>query len=269
MNITLLCNRDLASNLALNRLLPRLSKEHQIRVFLSDRVGAQAQGPADLAQLKFYEQTLFNELLFPAIDAGPGSGELLSFQGLGRYTVSAPASLNRVNSEESLEVLASTDPDLIISIRYGGILREQAIAIPRLGVINLHSGLLPDYRGVMATFRALLAGESNIGCTLHYIRDAGIDTGDIITTTSLAVDPSRSYLWHVLALYGDGCDAILECTDLLARGETPSTSEQGSGGSYFSFPDEHDIANFRGSGFSLYDAAEITAVARRFLGATQ
>ena len=53
----------------------------------------------------------------------------------------------------------------------------------------------PDYKGVMATFRALMHGDSELNMTLHTIDDSGIDTGKILGYSTLEVDPSRSYLW--------------------------------------------------------------------------
>ena len=152
-------------------------------------------------------------------------------------------------------------------VRYGGILREQAIALPRLGVINLHSGLLPDYRGVMATFRAMLNGEQEIGTTLHYISDPGIDTGDIIGTTSLTVDPQHSYLWHVLQLYPTACDRLFACVRQLAAGQTVDVRPQPAGGNYFSFPNDDDLQAFHKRGLKLYDIGEITSFAQQYFGA--
>ena len=264
MNITVLANRDLASNFALNSLLPALAGEHTLRVFLSDAVGGKQERPEPLVQLKFFEQTLFNAWLFPLVDATEDTGELHTFSGLGRYTAEPIASLNRVNSEESLVTLRSSAPDLVLSIRYGGILREEAIAIPRLGVINLHSGLLPAYRGVMATFRALLAGDTEIGTTIHTITDPGIDTGDIIAETRLAVDPERSYLWHVLALYPPACEKLVACVDELAAGNNLPLSPQPGGGAYFSFPDDETLTEFAATGRKLVDMEELTQLARRY-----
>ena len=68
MRITLLTNRDLASNVALNLLLPQLSSNHELHVFCSDRVGSKPAATG-LATASFYEQTLPLELLFPLIDA--------------------------------------------------------------------------------------------------------------------------------------------------------------------------------------------------------
>jgi methionyl-tRNA formyltransferase len=268
LNITVLANRDLASNLALNHLLPALAAGHRVSVYLSDAVGGKADRPQALQDLKFFEQTLFNELLFPLVDGGDNPGELRTYAGLARHTAQPIASLNRVNSEAGLATLRGDEPDLIVSIRYGGILRDEAIAIPALGVINLHSGLLPQYRGVMASFRALLAGEDRLGTTLHYIQDPGIDTGDVIAQTALAVEPGRSYLWHVLALYPPAIEKLLACVAELARGDALPTHPQGAGGQYFSFPDAEDLAAFQAHGLALFDVDEIHAIAQRYTGPT-
>jgi methionyl-tRNA formyltransferase len=263
LNITILANRDLASSLALNHLLPGLT-DHRVSVFLSDAVGGGGARPEGLEQLRFFEQTLFNELLFPLIDAEGHRGELLTFTGLADYLERPVATLNRVNCPDSLARLEATQPDLVLSIRYGGILREKAIAIPRLGVINLHSGLLPRYRGVLATFRALLSGDRELGTTLHTISDPGIDTGAIIHTTRLPVTPGRSMLWHVLALYPNACKKLLACVSRLAQGDVLPTQPQGEGGQYFSFPNDGDLAAFHAKGYRLFDVAEITEIARRY-----
>ena len=267
MKICLLANQDLASNVALNHLLPRLAEKHQLRVYLSSKVGAQQELPAELAVLAFLEQGLFRDLLFPALDKCDSPGALLSFQQLSRHTDQAIGTLNRVNSEESLAKLAGFGPDLILSIRYGGILREQAIDLPGMGVINLHSGLLPDYRGVMATFRAMLDGARTIGTTLHYISDPGIDTGDIIGTTSFPVEPGHSYIWHVLNLYPAACDLLLRCVEQLANGQSLDRQPQPAGGNYFSFPGNEELQAFHQRGLQLYDVGEITTFAQQYLEA--
>ena len=265
MKICLLVNEDLAGNLALNHLLPPLAGKHRLRVYLSSKVGTQQALPPELAMLRFLEQDLFRELLFPALDTGDPAGTLLSFQRLSRYTDQPIRTLNRINSQESLAELASAEADLILSIRYGGILREQAIALPAMGVINLHSGLLPDYRGVMATFRAMLNGEKHIGTTLHYISDPGIDTGDIINTTSLAVEPDRSYLWHVLNLYPAACDLLLQSVEQLAAGHSLDRRPQPLGGNYFSFPVEEELQAFNQMGLKLFDVEEVSAFAKHYI----
>lgn len=265
VRITLLANRDLASNLALNQLLPRLSQRHRLQVFLSSQVGSAANLPEPLRMLKFFEQTLFNEILFPALGNAHVAGVPCSFDQLGQFTALPITVLNQINSEAGLAALSASAPDLIICLRYGGILKDQAIAIPGHGVINLHSGLLPAYRGVMATFRALLHGETTIGTTLHYISDGSIDTGDIIGTTRMRVTEGRSYLWHVLQLYPAACELLATTVDQISAGQIPVRQTQPAGGHYYSFPGQADLDAFLQTGHSLYAVSEITEIARSYL----
>ena len=220
MRITLLTNRDLASNFALNLLLPQLSTHHDLHVFCSDRVGGQAAAPG-LATASFYDQTLPLEILFPLIDAQPKRGELLTFQGLGQFLVAPMASLNQPNTTGGLRTLAATEPDLMISIRYGCILKADALSLPAKGVLNLHSGGLPEYRGVMATFRAMLANDNTLCSTLHWIEDATIDTGRIISIQCHARDRHQCYLGNTIGLYPAGCAAILKVVDMTEAGQEP------------------------------------------------
>jgi len=265
VNITVLANRDLASNVALNRLLPALVNEHRMQVFLSSRVGGNEAVPEELAQLEVFEQSLFNDLLFPALESFTGNAALQSFERLGKTTGAGISDLNKINSEQGLAILRASNPDLVLSIRYGGILREEAIAISRQGVLNLHSGLLPDYRGVMATFYAMLNGEAEVGMTLHYIRDAGIDTGDIVGTTRQFLDLKRSYLGNVLQLYPAGADLMLAAVGTLSAGKALPTQVQQAGGNYYSFPTQRQLEQFSEGGLRLHDAREVLAFAKQYL----
>lgn len=263
MDITLLCNRDLASNHALHLLLPRLASSHRLRVFYSSRVGRKPVSD-ELAQLAFVEQALFHDIIFKAV-AGSERGELAPTAELCASFGVPVIELNDANSEDGLAQLRDTAPDLFVSIRYGCILREQAIAVPRLGVLNLHSGLLPNYRGVMATFRAMLNRDEHIAATLHTIDDARIDEGRIIDVARIPVDYDRSYLWNVLQLYPSGTELVLRAVDDLARGRPLQSSPQPAGGAYYSHPGHRELAAFRARGLRLWDGHEVAEIAQRYL----
>jgi len=156
-------------------------------------------------------------------------------------------------------------PDLIISIRYGVILNDAVIEKSRLGVLNLHSGKLPDYRGVMATFWAMLNSEAYAGTTLHYIQNSRIDEGDIIASTELPIEANRSYLWHVLGLYPDGCETILKAVKRLEQSQVIKTSPQPKTGNYYTYPKTEDLELFENKGFKLYDSAEILPFLQRYV----
>ncbi len=83
------------------------------------------------------------------------------------------------NSKEMEALLKSLDVDLLV-IGHTGILKENILAIPRIGTLNCHPGILPNYKGLDSIFWASLNQDfSNIGTSVHFV-DKGIDTGDII-----------------------------------------------------------------------------------------
>ena len=181
----------------------------------------------------------------------------MSFDQIGMRIGAQITQLNHINTPEGYSLFAASAPDLVVSIRYGVILKEPIIKVPKHGVINLHSGVLPDYRGVMATFWAMLNGEQTIGTTLHFISDDTIDTGKAIAMSSLAVDRSKSYWWHVLALYEEGCGLVADTIDAIASGQTVPSLTRADGGSYYSFPGEKELDEFHKQGFRLFDEREI------------
>ena len=83
------------------------------------------------------------------------------------------------NSDESLKWIQARSPDLIV-FTGGGILKKELLAASKLGVLNCHLGVLPQYRGMYPYIWAILDDQwGQIGCTTH-LMDIGIDTGPII-----------------------------------------------------------------------------------------
>jgi methionyl-tRNA formyltransferase len=264
VRITLLANRDLYSNYALNLLLPRLSNDHSLTLLLSDTVGTSSAQQPDLKWLHFLEQALCNDVLFPTLDRVGAVGELLTFSALETFLELPCASLNDPNSEDGLAVLAGRNPDILICVRYGRILQPTAISIPPRGVLNLHSGRLPQYRGVMATFRAMLAGDSQLGSTLHWIEDASIDTGRVVNAHSESLDPHRCYFSNVLSLYETGCAAIIDALRALAANQALESHPASGAGDYFSFPSASDCQAFRAAGCLWADPAYLATLLQRY-----
>lgn len=264
MRITLLTNRDIASNIALNRLASGLA-DHQLRVLLSEQVGGNAPRP-HLADLAFAEQQLFNQILFPALEQQtPPASSMLTFNQFSLRGIPVKALAN-INSEEGLKQLAAGKPHLILSVRFGQILQQRAIDIPEFGVINLHSGLLPEYRGVMATFWAMLNRETDIGTTLHQIEDAGVDTGGVIKISSQPVNYNQSYFVNMLNLYEQGIDDMIEAVNLIGAGAHLRTREQhASAAKYYKYPTADDVQQFEQQGSRLVNYDDVINVSKRFL----
>jgi methionyl-tRNA formyltransferase len=270
----LLCclNRDLPSNLALNLLLPAL-RHHDVHVCLTEQVGDAAalrDEPRERRELRNAEQWLPNEVLFPLIERSnlpDRDSRYLTFVEIERHRGISIEQMPDPNSAQGLATIRAFAPDLIVAIRYGAIFKAAAIAAPKLGVLNLHSGLLPAYRGVLATFRALLNGDKEIGCTLHWISDPTIDTGGIIGIRTIPVDRNGSLLAHVLALYPPGVTLLSGVIEELAIGRRPRATEQPRhAGAYHRYPTATEWAEFLRLGWRVVDASDLFAAFRRYIG---
>ena len=249
MRIAVLYNRDVYALKALNRLLPGLT-DHSLALFHSSRVGRDAASPPKaLTELATFEYGLLDKF-----SARPALQRRVGFEEISAHFGLRDEPLNDINQPSGLHALASFRPDLMVSIRFGKILRNQAIGCAAKGVINLHSGLLPHYRGVMPTFWAMLAGETHIGMTLHWVPDATIDTGAIIATTSQPCNLQASYVGNVWGLYDAGVDNMLQAINAIDNDELPQERAPGNAnaGSYFSFPDASALAAFHTRGLKLH-----------------
>lgn len=90
------------------------------------------------------------------------------------------------NADVAVNLLEELAPDLIVLGRTR-ILKPAVLAIPPLGVLNPHPGMLPEYRGVDVISWALLNGDP-LGVTIHFA-DPGIDTGHIVAQRTFDVQP--------------------------------------------------------------------------------
>jgi methionyl-tRNA formyltransferase len=105
--------------------------------------------------------------------------------------------------------LASLKPDAIIVVGYGRLIPDWMIALPPLGNINLHTSLLPKYRGAGPIQWAIASGETVTGVTTMRI-DAGLDTGDILLQREVAIAPDDTAVTLAPRLAAVGADLMVE-----------------------------------------------------------
>ena len=91
----------------------------------------------------------------------------------------------------ALETIVQLAPDLIVVAAYGRILPQEILSYPRLGCINVHSSLLPKYRGAAPIHWAILNGEQETGVTIMHMALA-LDAGDIIAQRATPIDPDET-----------------------------------------------------------------------------
>lgn len=95
-------------------------------------------------------------------------------------------------TDEITDELKKLKPDLIIVAAYGKILPKSVLNVPGFACINVHTSLLPKFRGPSPVQNALLCGEENTGVTIMLMNE-GMDTGDILAQQSMAIEPHDTY----------------------------------------------------------------------------
>ena len=91
----------------------------------------------------------------------------------------------------ALALIQELAPELIVVAAYGRILPDDILAAPPKGCINVHSSLLPNYRGAAPINWAVLNGDKETGVTImHMAHD--LDAGDIISQAATPIDPDET-----------------------------------------------------------------------------
>lgn len=268
MKILICTKRDLIGNMMLNRLLPTLSAEHVIEVLLANRIRPENTRIPQLSTLKFFEQDLPNRLLFPLLERVSGGGAWLSFEALAQHhRVRIETAGHIAKAVELTGRVQASKPDLIVSFQFGFIFKPEALAVPRFGALNLHSGVLPERAGVNPTFWCMKDGDSHAACTLHWI-DHGIDSGSLLEVRPMALDYSRSLFANWIANYQNGAQMILDAIASLSRGNAlPAMPQDAARRHYVATPTESDFADFSARGGRLVDTEDYLDLLSHYLPA--
>jgi methionyl-tRNA formyltransferase len=164
----------------------------------------------------------------------------------------------KIRTAEFLAALTSFAPDLLVIAGYGRILPNEVLAAPRIMPINVHTSLLPKFRGASPVEGAILAGETETGVTIMRVTER-MDAGPILLQRKipLAPDETQGSLKAKLAELGGA--ALLEALTLLTRGELAETEQDENLATYTSpVTKEHAIIDWRA------DAASIERMVRAY-----
>ncbi len=137
---------------------------------------------------------------------------------------------DNVNSGAFRNTIKSLSPDLNLSCSYDQIIRKPILHSAPLGFANVHAGDLPFYRGRNVINWAIINGETHIGITVHYM-DESIDTGDIISQTTIPIEWSHTYndvLQNVTSAIPETLSEAVTKIGLAAPNSTPQNSSQGT-----------------------------------------
>jgi methionyl-tRNA formyltransferase len=120
-----------------------------------------------------------------------------------------------IKSPEACKNISSLEPDIFIVIAFGKIIPKALLELPPKGAINLHASLLPKYRGPAPIQWAIINGETETGVTTMRL-DEGMDTGDILLSSPIAIRPEDTSATLHDRLAVEGARLIIETLDRLA-----------------------------------------------------
>ena len=131
--------------------------------------------------------------VFTQPDKPKNRGHKLAFSPVKEYALSQNLPVYqplKLRDGTALALVQELHPELIVVAAYGRILPEDILNMPPYGSINVHSSILPKYRGSAPINWAVLNGEKVTGVTIMYMA-AELDAGDIIRVAETPIDPDE------------------------------------------------------------------------------
>ena len=122
------------------------------------------------------------KLIFTKEDKPNSRGNKITYSPVKNYALENNISIlqpSRMRDEEVISEIKKINPDLIVVVAYGKIIPKEIIEIPKYGIINVHSSLLPKYRGASPIHSAIINGDIETGVSIMYIEET-LDSGDVI-----------------------------------------------------------------------------------------
>ena len=137
----------------------------------------------------------------------------------------------RLRDPDVAEVLRRHSPDLAVVAAYGKLIPAHLLALPRLGMLNVHASLLPKYRGAAPVHRAIMNGESTTGVTIMQMVEA-LDAGGMLAKSVRAIGADDTSEQLEQALADDGAVLLLEVLDRLEAGTVRAEPQDESASTY-------------------------------------
>lgn len=172
--------------------------------------------------------------VFTQPDKPKGRGKKMQMSPVKEYALSLnipvfqPVKI-RVDGVEDLKNLK---PDLCVTAAFGQILSQEILDIPTIGTVNVHSSLLPKYRGSAPVNWAILQGEKVTGVSTM-MTDKGVDTGDILLQREMEILPGENAEELTARMAVIGAELLIETIRRLEKGDCPRVKQNEAEMSYF------------------------------------
>ena len=155
-----------------------------------------------------------------------------------------------INHNDSIKLIGSYNPSLLVSILGSEIFKAELLKLAPYGCINLHSSLLPKYRGLMPTFWILKNKEKESGVSVFFM-DTGIDSGPIIVQKKFYIS-KISHKDLIKKTKKLGMEAVAEAIKKIKNDEVILIPNDNKKKTYYSFPERSDVQEFLLGGNTFY-----------------
>jgi methionyl-tRNA formyltransferase len=122
----------------------------------------------------------------------------------------------KIRNPEVVERLREVRPDVMVVVAYGQIIPPDVLAVPKLGVVNVHASLLPRHRGAAPIAHAILAGDKETGVTIMRM-DEQLDHGPILAARATPVGEREDAVGLTARLAQMGAELLVETIERLGE----------------------------------------------------
>jgi len=165
--------------------------------------------------------------IFTKVDKPNRRGKKIKFNPVKEFGIENGITVyqpNSVKTKETLDLVRELNPDLIVVVAYGKILPQELIDIPKKGIINVHSSLLPKYRGAAPIHAAIINGEKESGVTIMDIVEE-LDAGDIILQAKTPINETDTLEDLHDRLAKIGSETLLKAIELIEKNQVVRTPQ--------------------------------------------
>ena len=154
------------------------------------------------------------------------------------------------NDQKFLKYLDNLNLDLIISFSAPCVFKKELLGIPKIGCLNLHCSLLPNYAGLLPSFWTIFFSEKEIGATVHFMDDK-IDNGDILGQISIPMPKDNSMYSVIMETKLAGGRLFCKVIENISNGNLETKLNSIQSKNYYSWPTLEQIREFRSRGGKL------------------
>ncbi|MGL5964021.1 MAG: methionyl-tRNA formyltransferase [Fusobacteriaceae bacterium] len=183
-----------------------------------------------VSSLKALHEKYGVKAIFTKIDKPNARGKKINFTPVKDYALNNEIDIyqpNSVKTQETIEIMKNLNPDLIVVVAYGKIIPQDIIDIPKYGIINVHSSILPKFRGAAPINAAIVAGEKETGVTIMDI-ELELDAGDIIEIAKTEIDDKDNFITLHDRLKEIGAEALMVAVEKIFNGTATRTKQKHS-----------------------------------------